>query len=357
MSSQNLKENVSGDMKCASCGGLMEYNIETSSLQCLHCKSAVIFESDEIVEKKPFEKLEEEFETWNKESILMKCQNCGSKEVVNSRNIAHKCSFCGSSKMLSVDELPGLKPNGVLPFLVTEKQATKNFMGWLKKKWFTPNDLKKTARINTFSGVYTPTWSYDSNAHTKYKGVLYKRETRTTGDGKTETYTVSIPVSGNRDDSFLDVLIPVGQKIDRFSFKKLEPFKFSNLKVFSKNYLAGFTANHYSVPANIAWESAQEEMKREITQRIVRKHHADGVSYLNMDIVHSNTMYSYLLLPIWVCSYHYKQKIYNFFINGATGKVTGRVPRSAIKIILFILFLIGAIGLIAFLSKTYGGGF
>jgi hypothetical protein len=252
--------------------------------------------------------------------------------------------------MTAVEDLAGLKPNGVLPFSVSEKQATYNFMKWLKKKWFTPKDLKTTARINTFSGVYTPTWSYDSQVNTVYKGVLTRQETRRNGD-KLETYTVSIPVSGKRDDNFIDVLVPVGQKIDRVSFKNLEPFAFSNLKIYSKNYLAGFTANHYIVPATEAWKSAEQQMKSVITNRIVKKHHADAVSYLNMTMTHANRLYSYLLLPIWVCNYYYKEKLFNFFINGNTGKVTGKVPRSAIKIILFILFILGLFGLLIFLGS------
>jgi hypothetical protein len=121
--------------------------------------------------------------------------------------------------------------------------------------------------------------------------------------------------------------------------------------VYSQNYLAGFLANHYSIPATEAWNAAIQQMKTEITRRIVRRHHADGVSYLNLDLTHKNKLYSYLLLPIWVCNYYYKQKLYNFFINGNTGKVTGKVPRSAVKIILFILFLFGLFGLLVFLGS------
>jgi ribosomal protein S27E len=352
MDELNLKNKKSSDIKCTGCGGIMEFSPESGKLECLHCGNVLSFESDERVVKKPFENIEEEFQSWDKETILVRCINCGSKEVVSGKNIAHKCSFCGSSKMAETEDLPGLKPNGVLPFIVPEKQATANFMKWLKKKWFTPSDLKTSARINTFSGVYTPTWSYDSNTKTDYKGVLIRRETRKRGE-HLETYIVNIPVKGKREDAFFDVLVPVGQKIDRVSFKRLEPFKFDELKIFSKNYLAGFTANHYSVNATEAWKSAMQYMKSDITNRIVRKHNADGVSYLNMDIKHNDTKYSYLLLPIWVCNYYYKQKLFNFFINGYTGKVTGKVPRSAIKIILFILFILALLAALPALGLTF----
>ena len=190
MEGYQLKDKKSSDVKCKNCGGGMEFNPENQELQCLHCNSIINFETGERVVKKPFENMEQEFQSWDKESVLVRCTNCGSKEVVSSKNIAHKCSFCGSTKMGNTNDLPGIKPNGVLPFIITEKQSTVNFMKWLKKRWFTPSDLKKTARINTFSGVYTPTWSYDDEIHTHYKGVLTRTETRRVGD-RTESYTVS----------------------------------------------------------------------------------------------------------------------------------------------------------------------
>lgn len=349
MEEYKLKNKTSHDNKCSSCGGMMEFSPATANLECTHCNNIVVFESTEKVVKKPFEKMKGEFASWDKESVLIGCINCGGKEVVSSKNIAHKCSFCGSSKVQPVEELPGLKPNGVLPFNITEKTATANFMKWLKKKWFSPGDLKKKAKINTFSGVYTPTWSYDSKVHTNYKGMLTRTETRM-NNGKMESHTVTFPVKGSRDDDFMDVLVPVGQKIDRVSFKKLEPYKFLNLKVYDSGYLAGFTANHYNVNATEAWESATQYMKADIKLRIVRKHHADGVSYLNMDSTYNETKYSYILLPVWVCTYYYKSKLFNFFINGNTGKVTGKVPLSPIRIILFILFIIALLVLLGSLG-------
>ena len=73
-----------------------------------------------------------------------------------------------------------------------------------------------------------------------------------------------------------------------------------------------------------------------------------------MDITHSNKKYSYLLLPIWICNYYFKEKLYNFFINGNTGKVTGKVPRSPFKIILFVLFILGIIVLMNILPVLLG---
>ncbi|NTV79580.1 MAG: hypothetical protein HGA25_10730 [Clostridiales bacterium] len=43
---------------------------------------------------------------------------------------------------------------------------------------------------------------------------------------------------------------------------------------------------------------------------------------------------SYALLPVWAYTYHYRNKIYRFHVNGQTGKVVGKSPISAKKAVL-----------------------
>lgn len=333
------KNRNSSSTKCKNCGGSMIFSPAEQVLKCIQCGSSIAFESDKKPTKKLFDKIEEEKQTWDKESFLVRCQNCGAKEVVNSKNIAHKCSFCGSSKVTNTDETIGVKPGAIIPFNITQQSATINFTKWLKKKWFTPNDLKKTAKINDFGGVYTPTWDYDTNTTTLYNGILERRQTRVVNQ-KTQIVYVPVHVNGTISNNFRDLLMPVGQKIGRNMFSKLEPFKMNTLKIYDTNYLAGFVANHYSVNATEAWKSTTQVIKSIVTSNIVRKHGADRVRHLNMFTSYSNTKYLYTLLPIWVCNYYYKQKLFNFFINGNTGKVAGKVPRSIFKITLFILALL-----------------
>ena len=44
-----------------------------------------------------------------------------------------------------------------------------------------------------------------------------------------------------------------------------------------------------------------------------------------------------MLLPLWICSYRYKRKIYRFLVNARTGEVQGQRPWSWVKITLTAL--------------------
>ena len=56
-----------------------------------------------------------------------------------------------------------------------------------------------------------------------------------------------------------------------------------------------------------------------------------------MDSLHFSTLYSkitykYLLVPVWLSSFKYKEKLYQFVVNGQTGKVAGKAPTSVWKV-------------------------
>jgi len=52
---------------------------------------------------------------------------------------------------------------------------------------------------------------------------------------------------------------------------------------------------------------------------------------------YTDVQYRHILLPLWISSYRFNNKVYNVFVNGQTGEVFGRYPISALKIAVFAL--------------------
>ena len=50
-----------------------------------------------------------------------------------------------------------------------------------------------------------------------------------------------------------------------------------------------------------------------------------------------------MLAPIWIANYKFNNEIYNFVVNGQTGKIAGKSPVSIPKVILTIALAILAI--------------
>ena len=90
-------------------------------------------------------------------------------------------------------------------------------------------------------------------------------------------------------------------------------------------------------------------MRLSIESSILKKYDYDVKYSLNVSTKFSNEQYKYVLVPIYVGHYKYKNKLYNFFVNGENGKVAGKTPVSAGKVCLTIFIVLLVLGLIVLL--------
>ena len=71
-----------------------------------------------------------------------------------------------------------------------------------------------------------------------------------------------------------------------------------------------------------------------------------------MDYTYNDITFKHILLPVWLSSYRYKEKVYRFLINARTGEVQGERPYSALKIALLVVSILAVIGVaIYFFSR------
>jgi hypothetical protein len=62
--------------------------------------------------------------------------------------------------------------------------------------------------------------------------------------------------------------------------------------------------------------------------------------------------FKHILLPVYVSSYRYNGKEYNFFVNGETGALSGKRPYSFWKIFFAILAGLIVIGVLVMLANN-----
>lgn len=135
----------------------------------------------------------------------------------------------------------------------------------------------------------------------------------------------------------------------------VEPFRTAENKAYKPEYVAGFAAERYAIGIKEAWEMAKDsiryKLKRNIEDQIESTHNADHVRNLRVHTLFSNLTYKYLLLPVWISSYKYKEKVYQFMVNGQTGKVSGKTPISIPKVIITVAAVILIVALIVWMSN------
>ena len=101
--------------------------------------------------------------------------------------------------------------------------------------------------------------------------------------------------------------------------------------------MLGFMAYHYDTEIENCWEQAKARIDESIKAQILKQYTYDTLSYINISTNHQNVTYKYVMLPVYVGNYTYKKKLYNFYVNGCTGKVAGKTPKSPWKILGVVL--------------------
>ena len=343
-------ENIS--YQCPSCGGNMTYDPVTESLHCSYCETTTKIEELKSTEEFDLSEGLSVSNNWNEGKSIFHCKYCGADNIKDSKDLSSQCPFCGSDSVIKLDELPGIKPHRVIPFKISKDEALKKFQMKLKKSFYAPKKLKKEYQETPLSGIYLPSWTFDSHAITDYRGVLGKYYTRTVGSGKDRRTVTEIrwfPIRGVKTFDFDDVLVTSGKTLTNDQMSNILPYNTNDSLVYDEAYLAGYNAEHYTVSLEDGWDLSKNKTDDLMKQSILNQYHYDVVRDYKQHSVYSNIKFKYVLLPVWKSHYKYRNKDFYFIVNGSTGKVGGKMPVSFWKVSMTVLFVILIIALIVIL--------
>jgi DNA-directed RNA polymerase subunit RPC12/RpoP len=346
---------------CAQCGAKVEFAPGTASLVCPYCGNRTeIPAGDAPIEEQDFRAVDDLGADAETEVVTsVQCGACAATVEARPHQEAFPCPYCGSSIVAATESQRLIKPRAVLPFHIDRDRATALFRRWIHKLWFAPNALKRLARIDgRLQGLYTPYWTYDAATTSRYRGqrgdnyvVTKTRTVRRDGRTVTERYQdVEIrwrPASGTVHRSFDDVLVVASSSLPRDLAEALEPWDLHKLVPYAQEYLSGFLAERYTIDVRAGWGRARERMEVVIREDVKRDIGGDHQRIQTLRTDHRDVTFKHVLLPMWICSYRYKDRIYRFLVNARTGEVQGQRPWSWIKITLAVL-AVAAIALVAY---------
>jgi len=333
--------------KC-NCGADMRFEPVSGKLKCDYCDS-----TRDIVKRPSFLR---DYDSHKKEGVITadsnkyKCPNCGADIELAAFETATKCPYCGSTNIIKFDDLKGMKPDSILPFLYTKENAAAAGKKWIKKKILAPSSLKKSFNVENFNGLYIPSFGFDANTTSQYDGRFGENRTRVVGAGKdrhTETYIEWYTVKGVWNKDFHNMMVEASTQISQQELNRVLPYDMENAEAYNRDYLAGFAAERYDTSIDHSYSIAKGQMEQIIRDEIKSKYHADHIDYLHVYMSDFNRKFRYTLLPLWICSYKFKQKLYRFIVNGRTGAATGKTPKSPVKIAIIALTCLALIALIA----------
>ncbi|QJP35890.1 DNA helicase PriA [Nonlabens sp. Ci31] len=347
-----------GKKSCVNCGAALTYEPGTDLITCDYCGHKEVIEPSE----QQFQELELHnylqqmgAQSHSMEISMLHCRNCGANQHVEESYKSLHCVYC-TMPLIIEDAYQDnwILPGAVVPFDFKQDKAHQIFKKWIAVLWWAPNNLKRASLSpeNT-KGLYVPYWTFDAELYAQYEGQRgeYYYVTVTSGSGKnkrtrqerrTRWYPSSGEVSGFIDDTLVKGSIQKGGQIpQQIAFWKLD-----ELKTFDTRFLAGYVTEKYTIPLQDGHLEAKEKARDIATALASRDIGGDTQRVHKLEMQLSEETFKHILLPVYISSYKFNSKRYNFYVNGQTGKIYGTRPYSFWKIFLAILaglMLIGAI--------------
>lgn len=289
------------------------------------------------------------------------CGACGATVRVEAELRTARCPYCDSPQVVERPATRDRPPaTFVVGFLLDRDRAEKSLRQWLGTRWFLPGNVLR-ATVDHTRGVYLPAWLYGAVARTRYAATIgedyQETETYTTTDaqGKTVTRTRTVtrtewcPLEGAYDGYVLDVLVTASRGIPNHELQAVEPYDLRQITRYSPALLAGWIAEEPSLDRAACEALARHEGQEDVGRRIAAFLPGDHQRNLQFTLELADEVNDLVLLPLWVFALRHapEQPPLRLLVNGQTGKVAGKVPRSPWKITGAVL---GGLSLLAALA-------
>lgn len=344
-------------LPCPSCGSQLLYSAKVKKLRCDHCGyTEEIDRSNDKVLEQSLKDAASKAVNFTAESIGKKvfdCTSCGSKFMVESDKVKVTCGFCGSTNVnLEAYQRQYIQPIGIIPFYIARDEAETLFRGWIKKGWFHPNKLKNLASLEGLHGIYIPCWTFDAQSESDWQGeagFYYTETVMVRVQGKVQPQQVQkirwTWRSGHLSHFLDDIMVVASTGIKQRELEWILPFRMEEVVNFDPRLLLGWESEIYGIEVDKGYQIGEEIMEAKIRQMCSAQLGGDTQRNLQISSRLFNQTFKHVVLPIWISSYRFQNKVFHFTINGQTGKVNGEKPLSWIKIailvLLFALFIFG----------------
>lgn len=343
------------DYKCDGCGGNMLFDPERQIIACEYCERTEEIGAP-IQEKRvriPYN-VDLRYEGYKDAKRLFECGNCKTRIASCLDAPITRCPSCGSADIFE-SQADGSHPMNIIPFSVSKNRASEFFNKWIKSRKFAPNDLKKMAKLQKISGMYAPVYLFDLDAHTDYSATCETVHTSTDRNGRKHSHTHSTFVNSSEDKHFDNYCWSANETLPSYIVDKMKGYDLDGAKGYVSDYMLGFVGIGTNMDVHKAKEQTVESVTNAEHRRIKNKLNVryDRVTFFKAKTAITNIFNTYCYVPVWANHYRYKNKDYHCYINGQTGAVYGKAPKSFWKIFFFVLGMVGATALLAWLFSNF----
>lgn len=334
------------DFRCPNCDGVTAYSTDGGGLTCSFCGYHEA-PNKEIVGKgaEEFEFTVETVERansgWGQERKELVCSSCATHITLSPEMLTHTCPFCGSNAVVQTKAPQDvLRPRFLIPFAITTDDCRQKTAVWLNNSWMLPKDLQNLARSAEYTPIYIPFWTFDARTSAAWRAEVHNTDASRRRHSATN-WKWERPLLlklGNREGkqwdwesgkvslSTDDMLVSGSSKLSKTLLKQMRGYSLSALVPYDPTFLAGLTAQAYDVDLETAWGTARRLMRARTKQACQKQASANAMRNFSMTLDFSDESWRYILLPLYLATYRYGDKMFQVMLNGQSGIVAGQRP-------------------------------
>ena len=254
------------------------------------------------------------------------CSSCGSEIMTNDVEISKFCSYCGQPTIMFDRVSSERRPAKIMPFVLTKEEVLRRVkLRFGNAKYLTCSVAE--IDIDKIYGVYMPYWIYNSAM-----ALTVQLDTRT-----------EHPIHGIRSAQTREsVTMDASKRLSDYVSAELNPFPVSRLVPFSPAYLTGFYADKNDVDMRDRREDVRQYLHKKLENEILSN--ALGKSSAQISDIYGERFAKmaykcedreenfqvesteYALLPVYIITFRFNERLINILVNGVTGKMVGAIP-------------------------------
>jgi hypothetical protein len=292
---------------CPKCGGRMTFSPDGQSLTCEYC------EAQAASLKKMSGVKDENFiialatakgHSMAVNTQVLVCQGCSAEFIVPPRQLSWQCPFCESSYAIEhVEERQIISPTGLIPFYVSQKEATDTIRSWMEDI-----DSEEHPTLRTLQGIFFPVWTFDVGGEISWQVEVKENK----------KWVLKKDVKSLFLD---DICVPATNIWSEWMDDLLASYDLKQLVPFESGYLSNWIARTYDIQAGDAALDAREiALKHE--KQLIRDY---SMLPIRGESINSTRMtveqYKLILIPVWSGILQIGQRQIQALMNGQNGQL------------------------------------
>jgi Zn-finger nucleic acid-binding protein len=278
--------------------------------------------------------------------ILSHCSSCDGNFIVSLTVEIDICPYCGGSVLTYLDETEDKPvythaPEQMLPFSVPKETLQQNVATFVKKSWFTPEDLTPQNLNGRLQPLYLPFWLVDATTQARwqaevgfdYQIVSHREKYGDSGWQSEKIKETKIrwePRVGNLQRRYDNQTAPALEEHAQWR-KLLGSFKTESPEPYQAESVAGVMVRLPNRPPGDAWPEAEATLKTAATAEVCQAAKADHIRQFRWSAAHSDQNWTQMLVPIFASYYRDDDDVIRMvYAHGQTGELAGQ-QRASLK--------------------------